>query len=149
MTSATSCVPRPIEERRPEPEAGGEPAADEVGDDAEDLVEEEQRGDLERGVAALVEVEEHEHADRAVRDGVGPVRAGDERVVAQVAGPAGDPPEPSLRESRQYRHRPGDVRAVDQAVGVAPFVVLCRDLRYAEQSRVADGAGGDRPETSA
>ena len=89
MPSATSLRAEPHQQRRLEPEPRGEPAADEVRDDAEDLVEEEQRGDLERAVAQLVEVEEHEHADRAVGDRVGPVGAGDERVVAQVDGAAG------------------------------------------------------------
>jgi hypothetical protein len=41
----------------------------------EDLVEEEQRRDLERAVAELVEVEEDEDPDRAVGDRVGPVGA--------------------------------------------------------------------------
>jgi hypothetical protein len=91
------------------PEPRREPAADEVRHDAEELVEEEQRRDLERAVAALVEVEEHEHPDRPVGDRVRPVGARDDAVVAKVdargahlavdAGPGHDDARLSYRRS--------------------------------------------------
>jgi len=60
-----------------EAELGGDPAADEVGDDAEDLVEEEEGGNFEGAIAELVEVEQHQHPAGAVGQRVGPVGAGD------------------------------------------------------------------------
>src|SRR5207248_1954667 len=77
------------EQRRAQAEALGEKAADEVRDDAEDLVEQEERCHGERAVAPLVEVEENQDADGPVGDRVRPVRPGHDGVVAQVACPSG------------------------------------------------------------
>ena len=72
-------------ERDLEPHARGEIAAEQVRDDAEELVEEEQEGELHRCVAEGVEVQQHQHAQCAVGQGERPVGGGDERVVAPWA----------------------------------------------------------------
>ena len=79
--------PEAHEQGRLQPEPRGQPAADEVRDDPEGLVEQEQGRDLEGRVAEVVEVEEDEDPAGAVGQRVGPVRAGDEHVVAEVASP--------------------------------------------------------------
>ena len=76
------------EERGLEAEAGADVAAEEIGDDAKDFVEDEQRSHRERRVAEVVEVEQHQHAGGAVGNGIGPVGRGNQNVVAQ-AGPRG------------------------------------------------------------
>ncbi len=72
------------EERGLQPEAGADVAAEEIGDDAEDFVEDEQRSHRKRGVAEVVEVEQHQHAGGAVGNGIGPVGRGNQDVVAQT-----------------------------------------------------------------
>ena len=111
---ATSWVESPPIERRLEAEASRDEAADEVRDDPEDLVEEKQRGDLERRVAEVVEVVEDEDAERAVGDRVGPVGAGDDRVVAEIAAagvrtrcPVRRPAASAALEAPGRRFRPG------------------------------------------
>ena len=63
-------------------EARGQPAAAEIGDDAGELVEQEQEGERERRVAELEEMQQHQHAQRAVDQGEAPVGGGDDQVVA-------------------------------------------------------------------
>jgi hypothetical protein len=63
---------------------GADPAADQVGDDPHELVEQEQEGDRDGRVAELVEVQQHEHPQRAVGERERPVAGGDEDVVAQL-----------------------------------------------------------------
>ena len=62
----------------------GEPAADEVRDDAEELVEEEEERELDRRVAELVEVQQHQHPQRAVGERERPVGGRHEGVVADA-----------------------------------------------------------------
>ncbi|MCY1246813.1 hypothetical protein D9M72_600860 [compost metagenome] len=69
---------------------GAQPATDQVGDHAEDLVEQEQRGDLQRAVAEAVEVQHHQHAQGAVGEGEGPVVAGDQQVLADFGRQTGE-----------------------------------------------------------
>ena len=75
----------PGEERRLQTEARSQPAADEVRQHAEELVEQEQRRDLERRAPELVQPQEHEHAQGAVGQREDPVGQGDRGVVADVA----------------------------------------------------------------
>ena len=63
-------------------EARGQPAADQVGDDARRLVEQEQEGQREGRIAELEEVQQHQHAQRAVGQGEAPVGGRDDGVVA-------------------------------------------------------------------
>ena len=63
-------------------EARGEPAAAEIGEDAGGLVQQEQERQRERRVAEAVEVQQHQHADRAVGQREAPIARGDDRVVA-------------------------------------------------------------------
>jgi hypothetical protein len=65
--------------------ARGQPAADEVGSDASRLVQQEEEGQREGRVAQAVEVQQHQHAQRAVGEGEAPVRRGDDGVVAGAA----------------------------------------------------------------
>ena len=91
------------EQRRLEAEARRDPAADEVRDDAEELVEQEQRGDGEGRVAALVEEEQHEHAACTVGDRAGPVRRRHEGVGAQIRR--------ARRDGIDRAHRSATIRA--------------------------------------
>ena len=129
IESAIELDREPADQRRLEPEAGGEEAADEVRDDPEDLVEEEQHRDLERAVAEVVEVVEDEDAERPVGDRVGPVGAGDDRVVAQVARlprrrAAGASAVSSLRLIWLVEASTDDLGELDEPVRVAPLVVV-------------------------
>ncbi len=65
---------------------GREPAADQVGGDARRLVEQEQEGQREGRIAQTKEVQQHEHAQRAVRQGETPIGGGDDGVVARACG---------------------------------------------------------------
>ncbi|MNC36850.1 hypothetical protein D3C75_853930 [compost metagenome] len=67
-----------------EPQASAEVAAHQVGDHAENFVEQEQRGDLQRRVAQRMEVQNHQHAQRAVGEGEGPVVAGNQQVLTHL-----------------------------------------------------------------
>ena len=67
-------------------EARREPAAAEVGDDAGELVEQEQERQRERRVAELEEMEQHQHPQRAVDQREAPVGCGDDEVVAHRRG---------------------------------------------------------------
>ena len=71
-------------EREPQARARGQPAADQVGDDAEELVEQKQERELDRRVAELVEMQQHQHAQRAVGERERPVGGGDDGVVADA-----------------------------------------------------------------
>ena len=46
-----------------------EPAAEQVRDDAEELVKEKEKRELDRGVPELVEVQEHQHAEARRQSG--------------------------------------------------------------------------------
>ena len=65
-------------------EARRQPAAAQVGDDAGELVEQEQERQRERRVAELEEVQQHQHAQRAVDQGEAPVGGRDDQVVARA-----------------------------------------------------------------
>ena len=67
------------------PEARRGIPAEQVGEDAEELVEQEERRELERRVAQRVKVQQHQHAQRAVSEREGPVGGGDDGVVAEGA----------------------------------------------------------------
>ena len=73
--------PRP--EGEPQAKAGAQPAAGQVGDNAEKLVEHKQQGDLQAGVAELVEVEHHQHAQGAIGEGEGPIGGRHHHVLLQ------------------------------------------------------------------
>jgi hypothetical protein len=45
----------------------GDPAPHAIGDDAEYLVEEKEKGDLQGGETLIVEVQDHQHVDGPVR----------------------------------------------------------------------------------
>ena len=63
-------------------EARGEPAAAEIGEDAGGLVEQKQERQHERRVAEAVEMQQHQHPQRAVRQGEAPVARGHNRIIA-------------------------------------------------------------------
>ena len=112
-------------------EAGGQPAADQVGGDARCFIEQEQERQRERRIAELEEVQQHQHAQRAIREGEAPVGGGDDGVVA---GPwrhgVSDPGVP---------HVAGEI---DHAAGIAHLVVVPGiDL---EQRAVGDQGGQAR-----
>ena len=65
-------------------EARRQPAAADVGEDARGLIQQEQEGQHERRVAEAIEVQQHQHPDRAVGDGEQEIGAGDDRVVADA-----------------------------------------------------------------
>ena len=65
---------------------GTEPAAHQVGDHPENLVEQEQQRDLQGRVAQPVEMQHHQHAQGPIRQGEGPVVAGDHQVLADLRG---------------------------------------------------------------
>ncbi|EJT85746.1 hypothetical protein PPS11_03300 [Pseudomonas putida S11] len=67
-----------------EPQAGAEVAAHQVGDHAEHFIEQEQRRDLQRRVAQRMEMQYHQHAQRTVGEGEGPVVAGNQQVLTHV-----------------------------------------------------------------
>ena len=75
---------QPKNEREPHARSRREPPADEVRDDAEELVEQEQERELDGRVAELVEMQQDEHPERAVGERERPVRGGDDRVVADA-----------------------------------------------------------------
>ena len=62
---------------------GGDPAPQAVGDDAEHLVEEKEKGDLQGAETLIVEVQDHQHVDGPVRQGKAPIGAGNDQIGAQ------------------------------------------------------------------
>ena len=60
-----------------------DPAAIEVGENTKELIEEEEKSNLKRAVAELVEVEHHQHAQGAIGEGEGPVVGGNDAVLLQ------------------------------------------------------------------
>ena len=74
----------PGEQRAVQAASRADPAADQVGDDPHELVQEEQERDRDRGVAEFVEVQQHEHPERAVGERERPVAGGDQGVVAEL-----------------------------------------------------------------
>src|ERR1700716_2508284 len=68
-------------EREPQTSARGQPAADKIRDDAKELVQEKQKRELDRRVAELIEVQEHQHAQRAVGQRERPVRRSNSGIV--------------------------------------------------------------------
>ena len=68
------CVARPTASMRCDAVARGQPAADQVGHHAHRLVQQEQEGQREGRVAQAVEVQQHQHAQRAVAEREAPVR---------------------------------------------------------------------------
>ena len=98
--------------------ARGDPAAEQIGDDAEELVEEEQERDGDVAVSEPVEMQNDQHAQRAVGEGKAPVGSGHQRIVAYVCS----------RQSRLSGSLEADAatfaRKLDQPVHIAPFVVV-------------------------
>ena len=64
-------------------EARRQPAAAEIGEDAGELIQYEQRGQHERRVAQRVEVQQHQHAQGAVRQGEAPITCRNDQIIAQ------------------------------------------------------------------
>ena len=60
----------------------GDPSTQKIGDDAEEFVEQKQERDLDGAVAKTVEMQQHQHPQRAVGEREAPVGPGDQRVVA-------------------------------------------------------------------
>jgi hypothetical protein len=100
IPSAAICSARP-QERHPHAEARRDPPAEQVGDDAEQLVEQEQERELDRRVAEAVEVQQHQHPQRAVGQRERPVGGGHDDVVAHRAH--GQRTAPTLRASSAMR----------------------------------------------
>ena len=63
-------------------EARGEPAAAEIGEDAGRFIEQEEERQHEGRVAEAVEMQQHQHAQRAVRERETPIARGHDRVIA-------------------------------------------------------------------
>ena len=76
--------PQAGHERAVQAAPGTDPAAEQVREDAHELVGEEQEGDGHRRVAELVEVQQHQHAQRAVGEGEHPVARRHQDVVAEL-----------------------------------------------------------------
>ena len=55
-----------------------------IGDDAEELVQEEEEGELNRRVTELVKMQEDEEPKRTVSQRERPIRGGQDRVVADA-----------------------------------------------------------------
>ena len=70
-------------ESEAQPVTGPDPTAIKVGDHPEELVEEKQGGNLQGGVAELVEMEHHQHPQRTIGEREGPVVGGDDAVLLQ------------------------------------------------------------------
>ena len=70
-------------EGQPQAVSGPDPTAIEVRHHPEELVEEEQKGDLEGGVAELAEMEHHQHPQGTIGEREGPVIGGDDAVLLQ------------------------------------------------------------------
>ncbi len=64
-------------------EARGQPAAAQIGDDAGEFVEQEQESEREGRVAELEEMQQHQHAQRAVDQGEAPVGRRDDQVMSR------------------------------------------------------------------
>ncbi|MNZ49513.1 hypothetical protein D3C78_672840 [compost metagenome] len=67
-------------------QASAKVAAHQIGDDTEDLVEQKQCSDLQWRVAQRVEMQHHQHAQRAIGKGKGPVVTGYHQVLAHWRG---------------------------------------------------------------
>ena len=62
--------------------AHGQPAAAEIGENTGGLIEQEQERQHEGRVAEAVEMQQHQHAERAIRQREAPVARGHNRIVA-------------------------------------------------------------------
>jgi hypothetical protein len=67
--------------------ARGQPAADQVGHHARRLIEQEEEGQREGRVAEPEEVQQHQHAQRAIGEREAPIGGGDDGVVASRLAP--------------------------------------------------------------
>lgn len=73
-------------ERRGQAEAGGDPAGGEVGDHAGDLVKDEEIRQLDGGKAERVEMQQHQHPQRAVGEHECPVGRCDGDIGREALG---------------------------------------------------------------
>ena len=113
-------------QRDPEAEASSKPAPEQVGNDAGHLIEDEQRGDLQRRVAELVEVEQHQRARRPIDERLGPVSARSHGVVAEVDASPSRSVVSRYRLASHPRHCRAPGRA-QRACSRQPFAQARRD----------------------
>ena len=65
-------------------EARGEPAAAEIGEDARRLIKQEEERQHERRVAKAIEMQQHQHAQGAVRQRETPITRGHVRLITHA-----------------------------------------------------------------
>ena len=101
------------------PERDGDPSAEEIRDDPEELVEQKQKRNRNAALAELIKMQHDEHPQRAVGDREAPIGSRHQALAANAVHGEGDP----LRSggvvagshlSREFYH----------SIDVAPFVVV-------------------------
>lgn len=71
-------------------QARAQPTANQVGNHPKKLIEQKQCRDLQRAVAKRMEMQHHQHAQRAIGEGESPVVASDQQVLANFRRKAGE-----------------------------------------------------------
>ena len=72
------------EQRDAQPEPRPDLATDEIGDNAHQLAQPERKGQVEGREAKGMKVQQHQHAQRHIRQGEGPLGGGDDGVATDV-----------------------------------------------------------------
>jgi hypothetical protein len=90
-------------QRESKPCACSQPPANEIRDDSKNLIQQEEDRELDRRVAKLVKMQQYQQAQCTIGEREGPVRRGDNRVVAGADLPAHRNESPSFMASSTIR----------------------------------------------
>ena len=115
--------PKPAIKRELQPKSSADPAGQQIGDDPEELVQQEEKREFKRRVAECVKMQQDEHAQRAVCQGKPPIGRCDDNIVPMINHLC----RVLLRRSLPVAEACGDlIRQFGHAADIAVLVIVPR-----------------------